>query len=153
MAKGLYRDWLTKDGLTVLRGWARDGLTDEQIAKNIGIARGTLYEWKKRYPDIDDALKRGKDVIDAEVEEALIKAALGYKYQETESFAGDDGKQHEKIITRTAKPNVTALIFWLKNRRPDKWRDLQNIDLKTEVDIEESAKKYQKYLDELCDEG
>ena len=73
-------DWLENDKLILLEGWARSGLTDEQIAKNIGINRTTLYDWKKKEVNIADALKRGKEVIDFEVENALLKRALGYKY-------------------------------------------------------------------------
>lgn len=97
MAHGKYEYWLTEDGLTLLEGWARDGLIDGQIAKKCGITTTTLYEWKKRFPDFANALKKGKEVVDFEVENALLKRAL----------AGD----------------TTAQIFWLKNRRPDKWRD------------------------------
>ena len=76
MAKGKYADWLTPEGLLKIEGWARDGLTDEQIAKNIGISRSTLNVWKDRYSDISDALKKGKDIIDRQVENALLKRAL-----------------------------------------------------------------------------
>lgn len=82
MAKGKYQEWLTPDGLIRLEGWARDGLTDEQIANNIGIAAGTLYAWKNAYPEISEALKRGKDVIDREVENALFRRAVGFEYEE-----------------------------------------------------------------------
>ena len=60
MAKGKYEYWLTEEGLLVLEGWARDGLTDEQIASNIGIGYSTLQTWKGKYQDIQDSLKRGK---------------------------------------------------------------------------------------------
>lgn len=82
MAKGKYEYWLTPEGLLKLEGWARDGLTDEQIAKNIGISRSTLNAWKERYSDISDTLKRGKEVVDRKVENALLKRALGYTYNE-----------------------------------------------------------------------
>ena len=97
MAKGKYERWLDPDGLTLLEGWARDGLTDEKIATNMGVHRDTLNEWKKKYSVISDALKKGKEVVDYQVENALLNKAIG----------GD----------------TTAQIFWLKNRRPDKWRD------------------------------
>lgn len=97
MAKGKYERWLEPDGLTLLEGWARDGLTDEQIAHNCGITATTLYDWKNRFTEISEALKRGKEVVDYQVENALLKKAIG----------GD----------------TTAQIFWLKNRKPDKWRD------------------------------
>lgn len=63
MAKGKYHEWLTPEGLALLEGWARDGLTDEQIADNMGIKRATLYEWKKRYPDISDTLKKARKLL------------------------------------------------------------------------------------------
>lgn len=82
MARGKYQEWLTPEGLIKLEGWARDGLTDEQIAENIGISRSTLNEWKKKYSDISDTLKRGKEIVDRQVENALLKRALGYEYRE-----------------------------------------------------------------------
>lgn len=123
MANGKYQRWLEPDGLLLLEGWARDGLTDEQIAHNIGISRGTLYDWKKAYPDISNALKKGKDVVDIEVENALLKRALGYEY--TEERVEISSKDGRKVIqtTKHVAADTTAQIFWLKNRRPDKWRD------------------------------
>ena len=82
MAKGKYQEWLTPDGITRLEAWARDGLTDEQLAAKIGITAATLYDWKNKYPEISEALKRGKEVVDIEVENALLKRALGYDYTE-----------------------------------------------------------------------
>ena len=78
MAKGKYQEWLTPEGLLKIEGWARDGLTDEQIAEKIKITPSTLYEWKKRYSEISEALKKGKEVVDRQVENALLKRALGY---------------------------------------------------------------------------
>lgn len=82
MAKGKYEYWLTPEGLLKLEGWARDGLTDEQIAQNMGIGYSTLQTWKSKYQDIQDTLKRGKEVVDRQVENALLKRALGYSYNE-----------------------------------------------------------------------
>lgn len=79
---GKYQQWVTDEGLIKIEGWACDGLTDEQIAHNIGIQRTTLYDWKNKYPDISDTLKKGKEVIDRQVENALLKRALGYGYAE-----------------------------------------------------------------------
>ena len=76
MAKGKYQEWLTPEGLLKIEGWARDGLTDEQIAEKIKITPSTLYEWKKRYSEISEALKKGKEVVDRQVENALLKRAL-----------------------------------------------------------------------------
>ena len=129
MAKGKYEYWVTPEGLLKIEGWARDGLTDEQIANNIGITAKTLYEWKKRFGDICESLKRGKDVIDRQVENSLLKRALGYKYTEITREAVKDPDSGEvemrvtKEVTKTVVPDTTAQIFWLKNRKPDKWRD------------------------------
>lgn len=82
MAKRKVDEWLTKEGLTKLGGWARSGLSDEQIAKNVGVSRSTLNEWKKKYPDISDTLKKEKEVADFEVENALFRRATGYEHEE-----------------------------------------------------------------------
>ena len=64
MAKGKYEKWLTQESLLIIQGWARDGLTDEQIAHNIGISKVTFYDWKKKYPNFSNAIKRSKEVAD-----------------------------------------------------------------------------------------
>ncbi len=82
MARGKYEYWLTPDGLLLLEAWARDGLTDEQIAHNLNITPSTYYEWKRKYLEISEAIKRGKEVVDILVENALLKRALGYSFNE-----------------------------------------------------------------------
>lgn len=240
MARNKYEDWITPDGLTKIEGWARDGLINEQIAHNMGISRETLNQWCKRFPAISDALKRNKEVVDIEVENALLKRALGYQYDEvTKERLVDSGqkKRHggeseltekewefavkyfdhrccycgvsvpnltkdhivplkqggklnrenvvpccgscnsskkdndlidwyqkqeffdelklvkihdyirlvkelgeslnetlgelvvTKIVTKEVVPDTTAQIFWLKNRRPDKWRDKRDMEV------------------------
>ena len=123
MAKGKYQEWLPKEGLLRLQGWARDGLTDEQIATNMGITRSTLYEWKNKYSDISDALKEGKEVVDRQVENALLKSALGYMYDEVTEERRDDELVVTKVVHKEVQPNTTAQIFWLKNRKRAEWRD------------------------------
>lgn len=123
MAKGKYQEWLTKEGLLRLQGWARDGLTDEQIATNIGINVATLYDWKNKYPKISEALKEGKDAVDRQVENALLKSALGYKYDEVTKELRDDELVVTKVVHKEVQPNTTAQIFWLKNRKRAEWRD------------------------------
>ncbi len=125
MAKSKVTEWLSDEKLILLEGWARDGLTDEQIAKNMGISRSTLYNWESRYCDIFDALKRGKEVADYEVENALFKRACGYRYAEITKKVNPDTQCLETVsqVEKEMPPDTTAQIFWLKNRRPDKWRD------------------------------
>jgi transposase-like protein len=119
VAKGKYQQWLTTYGLLKIQGWARDGLTDEQIAHNMGIAYSTLRVWKDKYQTLSATLKKGKEVVDLEVENALLKRALGYTYEEKHVENG----QVKKIITKEVVPDTTAQIFWLKNRKPKYWRD------------------------------
>ena len=124
--KGKYRDWITEEGLLLIEGWARDGLTDEQIAHNIGIRRETLYVWKDKYPNISNALKKGKEVVDRLVENALLKRAIGYEYEEVKTYIEKDGTGKErKRVEKTTKHmagDVTAMAIWLNNRMPDKYR-------------------------------
>lgn len=137
IAAGKYRDWLTPDGLKRLEQWAREGLTDDQIAQKIGVSRGRFYEWLKKYDDIRDAIKKGKAPVDIDVENALLKRALGYEYEEvtteTEEYptgkVDEDGRMimrertRRKTVTKMVLPDVTAQIYWLNNRRPDRWRN------------------------------
>ena len=124
--KGKYRDWITEEGLLLIEGWARDGLTDEQIAHNIGNRRETLYVWKDKYPNISNALKKGKEVVDRLVENALLKRAIGYEYEEVKTYIEKDGTGKErKRVEKTTKHmagDVTAMAIWLNNRMPDKYR-------------------------------
>lgn len=173
MAKGKYLDWQTQEGLLKIEGWARDGLTDEQIAEKIGIQRQTLYDWKKKYSDISYALKKGKEVIDRQVENALLKRALGYEYTEDEyavfemeeneyfdalqsylshfkqshpeatnediDLARDNFPRTKRVLvkqkTKEVVPDTTAQIFWLKNRKPNEWRDKQVVQHDGEVKV------------------
>ena len=149
MANGKYKQWLEPEGLTLLEGWARDGLTDEQIAGNIGINTSTLYDWKNKFPKISEALKKGKEVVDIQVENALLKRALGYEFQETRVEKSD--KDGTKII-QTLKhipADTTAQIFWLKNRRPDKWRDKPEIP--GDSDMLKKAKELLEGIDSAID--
>ena len=126
MARGKYQEWLEGDNLIKIEAWARDGLTDEQISKNMGVAYSTLRVWRDKYPPISAALKRGKEVVDIEVENQLLKRALGYDYDEVKTIQKMvDGKKYveKTIITRHVVPDTTAQIFWLKNRKPDVWMD------------------------------
>ena len=123
--------------MLLLEAWARDGLTDEQIADKMGITTSTLYDWKNKYSEISEALKRGKEVVDVEVENALLDKALGMiriikKPIKVKEVLYDNGKrisEKERIEYADEEvfipPDTTAQIFWLKNRKPNVWRDKQ----------------------------
>ena len=130
MAKGKYEKWLEPENLVLIEGWARDGLTDEQIAHNMGIRRETLYSWMKKYNHISNALKKGKEVADRYMENALYKAGMGWETDITKEKVVD-GEVVELTEHVVYPPNVTAAIFWLKNRKPEMWRDRkeQSVDV------------------------
>jgi len=139
--KGKHQKWLEEDGLAMLQSWARDGLTDPQMAKNIGISYSTFKVWKNKFPALSATLKKGKEPIDFEVENALLKRALGYEYEETSSIVEKDAKG--KLITKIIKhkkimpPDTTAAIFWLKNRKPDTWKKLaSSVEIKNQKELE-----------------
>lgn len=153
MAKSKAEKWLEPDGLLRIEGWARDGLTEEQIAKNMGVSRSTLSDYKVKYPDILRAIKNSKEVADREVENALFNKATGYtvklkkpmkvRHVEYDEVSGRKVAEYERIEYIEEDVHVpadtTAQIFWLKNRKPNEWRD------KVTVTDESSLEK----LDEL----
>jgi len=145
MAKGKYEYWLTPDGLLRLEAYARDGLTDDDISGKIGINRATLYDWKKKYPNISDSLKKGKEVVDIAVENALLQKALGInkivkRAVKVKEVLYDNGKriseiEHIEMVDEELyiPPETTAQIFWLKNRKPAEWRDKRDVELSGNV--------------------
>ena len=138
-AKGKYEDWLTPDGLRRVEGWARDGLTDAQIWANMGVGKNLFYRMKREHGEFRNAIKRGKAPVDFEVENALLKRAKGYEVTEDETVfkvAGTKTDENGKIVPildyngakvirrkRHIPPDPASMFFWLKNRKPDIWRD------------------------------
>lgn len=157
-----WSQWNTIENLELVEGWARDGLSDEQIAKNMGVSTTTLYDWKKRHPEFLKAFKKGKQVVNVELENALFKKAIGAKTTTTtyrvskvdenvlkarrlryaDKYLQDhpdaDKKEaliaatehvdtHEKIVWSIVEnqlpPDVGALMFLMKNRMPEKYRE------------------------------
>src|SRR5699024_6269537 len=147
---GKYGEWITEDGLKRIESWARDGLTEKDIAeKKIGVTERTFTNWKKKYPSIVSSLKRGKRPVDMEVESQLLKNAMGFEYEETETYIDEraDGTQIRKVkkVKKFMKPDTTAQIFWLKNRKPNYWRDKQDLTHEGEIEVKNS-------FEELSDE-
>ena len=134
MAKGKYHRWLTPEGLILIQGWARDGLTDEEIAHKMGVTRKTFYEWVNRFGDIRDAIKSNKEIADREVEQALFKKAMGtatVREIVKERVYNPVTRQYELAVVKetekTIPPDTAAQVFWLKNRKPDTWRDKREV--------------------------
>ena len=144
MAANRWDPWLTEDGLLKIQGWARDGLTDKQISHNMGVAWSTLKIWKTRFPALTDALRKGKEVVDREVENALYKRALGYWVTETKTTTLPDGAVKVEEIRKLVAPVTTAQIFWLKNRKPDQWREKNDLTLTPSNGVLESLMELHK---------
>lgn len=154
MPAAKYKKWLESENLALLQGWARDGLTDEQIAHNMGVGLTTLNTWKVKYEDIRDALKKGKEVADYEVENALFKSACGYDYEEIteERIFNKTTHQWELQITKRVKkhqpPSNTAQIFWLKNRKPQAWRERAENQIILNEDTDALSKAFEELMTE-----
>lgn len=135
-------EWLDDDNLMLIEAWARDGYTKQDIADRIGIHICTLREWEKNYPEIKEALKKGREIIDYKVENALLKRALGYTAKEIKVVLGRQVKGGQtfqitkEVVEKEIAPDVTACAMWLNNRRPDKWK--RNRDKIVELEEEDS---------------
>lgn len=104
------------------------GATDAELADVLGVSVRTVHNWKLTKPGFADALKAGKEVADERVERSLYHRAIGYEQEEVKIFmpAGAEKPVYAPYTAKIA-PDTTAAIFWLKNRRPDLWRDRVSI--------------------------
>lgn len=139
MARAKYQEWLKEENLIKVEAWAKSGLSEKQISQNMGIAYSTLKEWKKKYSALSASLKKGKEVTDFEVENAMHKSAIGYFVEETKTYITETNGVQTKKIEKYKKwipPNSTAQIFWLKNRKPDVWMDRKAKDNDNKNDSE-----------------
>lgn len=134
------------------------GATEKQLAKLFKTNTMTIHVWKKKYPEFADSVRKGKDMFDtANVEDNLLRRAMGYKYKEKTVEWGLEGVKR-KIITKYAAPDITAIIFWLKNRQPSRWRDFKAIAIsgdkenplvgkvESEMTLSEATKIYMNLL-------
>ncbi len=121
----------TEDNLIRIAAWTRNGLTEEQIAKNLGISYSTFRKAKKDSEygqQIVAALIQTKEVVDMQVENMLYKRAMGYSYDEVKEEYEGGVLTKRTITTKTVIPDTMAQIFWLKNRKPTEWRDRREVD-------------------------
>ena len=130
--------WLSPAGLVLIQGWARDGLSMDQIAENVHVSRSTLFKWKVENQMLSDALLINREIADRQVENALFKTAKGFHY--TEDKIAPSGAKISNVKSYQA-PNVGAIKLWLSNRKPDTWREKQNIELQGKLDIQNELPK------------
>lgn len=132
--KTKWDEWNAPDKLALVQTWAEKGLSEKQIAHNMGIAYSTFKDWKNKHSAFSALLKKSKRVIDEQVENSLLTKALGFtktvtkpvKVKEVKySKEGKRQKEVEKVVMVEEQvyvpPDTTAMIFWLKNRLPKDW--------------------------------
>lgn len=141
-AKETLNQLLEDDGLLLLEGWSRDGYSMSDIAEILGINLMTLYKWRNKFPQIDEAMKAGKEVIDYKVESALLKCALGYKTKEVKTTTimrfGKVVETQKEVLEKENAPNVQAITLWLTNRNKEKWKTPNSKSLLDEVEEDTS---------------
>jgi|SRR5690554_3646741 len=127
------------------KDYARRGYTDEQAAAKLGISKGTFYNYIKQYPAFKEALEEGKAPVDVEVEDAILKRALGYEFTEVKTTVIGDKVVKTEKTTKHIPANSDSAKFWLINRRPENWKlkqeithELQNL---SEEDLAALARK------------
>lgn len=149
--------------------FTRMGFRDTELAEAFDISESTLNEWKKKHRKFSESIKKGKEETDSVVVDSLLKRATGFEYDET-TFEKVDNKENlqitkngeiktedsyrKKIVTKQIPPDVTAQIFWLKNRQPKLWRDKQEIENTNKnfnVNLtKDEVKDISKMLDDEC---
>lgn len=136
-----YEEWLTSDGLALLTGWAREGKSEEEIAELAGVSVRTLRSWKSKSPMIQLALATDGAVADFQVEDALLRKALGYESVEKKVEVNPKGERKEVETTKQVGPDMSAISFWLKKRRPERWGDYTENGPKPENNLLEKAEE------------
>ncbi len=120
-------DWINADGLLLIEGWVRDGYTFGDIARRIGISENEFVKWRKAYPELAATLKNGRELINYKVENALLKAALGYKTKEVKVTTllrgGKTVETTKEVLEKDTPPHYNSIRFWLINCTDGKWKN------------------------------
>lgn len=112
------------------------GYTDKELAEYFGVNPDTIYEWKNKFSEFSESIKKGKAPADANVSAAIYKRACGYSYEEVTQEDVNGTMKVTKIVTKEVTPDATSAIFWLKNRQPEKWRDKKEIEAKVSKEVD-----------------
>lgn len=161
MAKGKYEKWITEDGLLLLKGWARDGLTDEEIARKMHISPSTFYDWQKKYSEISEAIKKGREPVNVVLEDTAIERATTWRtvkeVTKEPRLDRQTGKVEMAVVREVEKrvpPDSTLLIFLMKNRMKDKYGDKQQLEISGQLDTNPFAGLTEEQLRKLAkDDG
>ena len=158
MAKGKYEKWITEDGLLLLKGWAREGLTDEEIARDrMHISSSTFYDWMRRFSEISEAIKKGREPVNVILEDTAIERATEWKtvkeITREPKFDRATGRT-ELVVTKEVEkkvpPDSTLLIFLMKNRMKDKYGDKQQLEISGQLDTNPFAGLTEEQLRKLA---
>ena len=159
--RDVYKDWESEGKLQsillLVRKWREDGAGLDEIADKLDISRTTLFKYQKEHPDFADALKRGREIVDSEVENSLKKECIGYMYEETTTTTTaiineltgeitDLKKVETKTTKKYARPSVTAIAYYLNNRLPNKWKNRVVTVLEDENNDDKTIKEMEQYF-------
>ena len=146
--------------------YARQGLNDVQIARSLGVSPATYYTYLEKFPEFLEAIKKGKAPIDLQVENAALKSALGFEYIETtteyEKGIDQEGRPtmvpvKSKKVTKYYPPTPTSFIYWLNNRQPGRWKNVQDVnvhhDMKSIHELVKEMAEDVEILEETNDDG
>lgn len=143
--------WLSPDGILLISQWRREGIPVEEIALNyMGIGTTTMRRWTIECEELAKALGISKDVTNGKVEQALLKRALGYEYDEVTEELVEGQMRVTKVTRKHVSPDVKACMSWLFSRRPDRWR-AQQAPLDDDADDMKTAKKILVAIKEVAD--
>lgn len=128
------------------------GATNDEIAVTLGVDVSTIYRWLNQHKDFYEAIKSSKEVADKAVEATLYRSAMGYTHTE-EKIMVVKGKVTRVPVVKHYAPNSTSLIFWLKNRRPDLWRDVNKLQLDGPLTVAPASSKLKDFKTFCVDAG
>ena len=158
MAKGKYEKWITEDGLLLLKGWAREGLTDEEIARDrMHISPSTFYDWMRRFSEISEAIKKGREPVNVILEDTAIERATEWKTVKeiTRELKFDRATgRTELVVTKEVEKKVprdsTVLLFLIKNLMKDEYGDKQQLEISGQLDTNPFAGLTEEQLRKLA---
>ena len=118
--------------LEAVTGWAKQGATNEELSKMLGISCKLFYEWQNKHSEFREAIKKGKEVSNGELLNSAFKQSTGFYYTEEQAIKVKCGKDQERIeiveVEKFMPPNPTMSIFMLKNRLPEQYKDKREIE-------------------------
>ena len=155
--KGKYEYWISPDGLLLIKGWARDGLSDKEIADKMHTTSSTFYEWKKKFPEFSEALKNGREPVDVILEDTAFERATQWKTVKEitkelkfDRESGETRLMVTKEVEKKVPPDSTLLIFLMKNRMKDKYGDKQHVEISGQLDTNPFAGLTEEQLRKLA---